>query len=128
MDKTTKNLIVGGLVGTIFITGGLFGIAKLNERPGALDSFAQCLGGKGAVFYGAFWCPRCTSQKQAFGRSQKLLPYVECSIPNGKGQNDFCNKRAIVGYPTWEFADGGRITGEMSLVALAEKTSCQLPE
>ena len=128
MDKTTKNLVMGGFAGILFITGGLFGVAKLNDRPGALDGFAQCLGEKGAVFYGAFWCPRCTSQKQAFGRSQKLLPYVECSTPNGKDQNDFCKGRAITGYPTWEFGDGERTTGELSLAALAERTSCVLPK
>ncbi|MBP6884027.1 MAG: hypothetical protein KBC06_02240 [Candidatus Pacebacteria bacterium] len=95
--------------------------------PGKLDTFAGCLKEKGATFYGAFWCPHCKTQKEMFGSSVKLLPYVECALPDASGQNQLCNDKKIQSYPTWEFADGTRLTGEIPLTQLAEKTSCVLP-
>jgi len=89
---------------------------------------AQCLKDKGAVFYGAFWCSHCQAQKKLFGLSAKLLPYVECSTVDGRNQIQICKDKNIDGYPTWEFADGSRLNGEISLNQLAEKTSCILPE
>ena len=59
-----------------------------------------------------------------FGNSEKLLPYVECSTPDGNGQNQTCNDKQIEGYPTWVFADGSRLTGEISLQTLSDKTAC----
>ena len=109
-------LIVAGLGASIFIKNG----------PSNLEPFAQCLKDKGAVFYGAFWCPHCQNQKAMFGKSEKLLPYVECSLPS-KQQNALCNEKGISGYPTWIFADGTEAKGEVSLKDLAAKTSCQLP-
>ena len=96
--------------------------------PGNLDSFAQCLKDKSAVFYGAFWCPHCQNTKRLFGNSANLLPYVECSTPDGKGQLQACIDKKVESYPTWEFADGSRLTGERTLQELAEKTGCTLPQ
>jgi thiol-disulfide isomerase/thioredoxin len=98
---------------------------------GKYDTFTQCLKDKGAVFYGAFWCPHCRQQKQMFGSSAKLLPYVECSTPDGKRQTQACIDKKIESYPTWELADGTRLPVEssagVSLETLAAKTSCELP-
>ena len=93
---------------------------------GKYDDFAICLKEKGAVFYGAFWCSHCNNQKILFGSSKDLMPYVECSTPDMQ-QNEICKDKKIEGYPTWEFADGTRLTGEVSLEMLAQKTSCVLP-
>ena len=95
--------------------------------PGKYDAFAKCLGEKNAVFYGAFWCSHCQNQKNEFGKSKKYLPYVECSTPDGKGQVEACTQKQITGYPTWEFADGSRMSGEVSMQTLAEKSGCVLP-
>ena len=120
-------IIIGGI--TLAVLAGAIGFSyKENNTPGKYDTFAQCLGEKGAVFYGAFWCPHCQNQKKLFGNSAKKLPYVECSTPNGKGQLQVCTDKKIEGYPTWEFADGSREGGEVPLAKLAEKTSCTLPE
>lgn len=100
----------------------------VKQGPGNLDGFAQCLKDKGAVFYGAFWCPHCQNTKKLFGASAKLLPYVECSAPDGKSQLQACVEKKIEQYPTWEFADGGRLTGERTLQELADKTGCELPK
>ena len=90
------------------------------------DNFASCLNEKGVTFYGAFWCPHCQATKALFGRSAKLLPYVECSTPDGKSQLSICTEKDIKGYPTWVFGDESRLTGEQTLTALAEKTACPL--
>ncbi len=100
--------------------------------PGKYDTFAQCLKDKGATFYGAFWCPHCKAQKALFGSSVKLLPYVECSTPDGAGQTQECKDKKIEGYPTWELADGTRLPIEtsagVSLETLSSKTGCTLPQ
>ncbi len=98
------------------------------RTPGKLDGFTTCLKDKGAVFYGAYWCPHCQATKAMFGKSAKLLPYVECSLPGGKGQTQTCNDKGITGYPTWIFADESRLNGELTLNQLAEKTSCEVPK
>ena len=95
--------------------------------PGRYDEFAQCIKDSGSTFFGAFWCPHCQSQKKMFGASQKFLPYVECSLPNGNGQTQVCIDAEIETYPTWQFADGDRVVGELELEELAEKTGCELP-
>lgn len=96
--------------------------------PGKYDAFAQCLKDEGAVFYGAFWCSHCQATKKMFGSSAKLLEYVECSTPDAKTKTQFCRDKKIEVYPTWEFADGSRLKGEVSFQQLADKTSCVLPE
>jgi len=98
------------------------------NRPDKLDDFAACLKNKGAVFYGAFWCPHCQKQKEAFGRSVRFLPYVECSTPDGNSETEACQEKKIDGFPTWVFADGTRESGELTLDHLAEKTGCVLPK
>jgi hypothetical protein len=115
-------ILIAGTIGTVFL--------KSSEKPAdpsKLDSFAQCLKDKGAIFYGTFWCQHCQATKNLFGSSEKLLPYVECSPANGQGQLQICQDKKIEGYPTWEFADGSRLTGEIPLQQLADKTGCQLP-
>ncbi len=97
------------------------------SKPSKLDGFAQCLKDKGATFYGAFWCPHCQDQKKLFGTAKRLLPYVECSTPDGKSQRPVCAEKKVEGYPVWHFADGTRESGLLSLEKLAEKTGCVLP-
>ena len=96
-------------------------------QPGKYDSLASCIKDSGATYYGAFWCPHCQEQNAMFGKSKKLLPYVECSEPSGKGQLQVCTDAGVSSYPTWQFADGSRLTGTQSFEVLAEKTGCPLP-
>lgn len=114
-------VLVLGAIGTIIARESGFG-----NRPN-YDVFATCLKDKGAVFYGAFWCSHCNAQKKEFSSSAKFLPYVECSTLDGD-QNQVCKDAKIMGYPTWRFADGTELTGEIPLNTLAEKTSCELPQ
>ena len=96
-------------------------------KPGKYDDFAQCLGEKGAVFYGAFWCPHCSEQKAMFGRSAAKLPYVECSTPDGQGMLPDCTEKGVKVFPTWQFANASTTEGVVSLENLATITSCELP-
>lgn len=121
MKKNIRALV---LVVILVIFGGLIAWYKLT--PGPYDNLATCLKEKGAVFYGAFWCPHCQATKNMFGKSAKLLPYVECSTPDGKGQQAVCAEKQITGYPTWVFPDGTRMSGELSVETLAETSNCPL--
>ncbi len=97
-------------------------------KPGKYDTFAQCIKDNGAIFYGTFWCPHCQAQKTRFGKSAKLLPYVECSTPDGQGQMPVCKDASVTSYPTWKFADGSVKVGEVELSELASTTGCTLPQ
>lgn len=117
-------ILVLGTVVTVVVRSKTASPANLS---GKYDGFAQCLKDKGAIFYGAFWCPHCKAQKDLFGSSVKFLPYVECSTLDAKNQTQTCIDKNIASYPTWEFADESRLTGEITLLQLSEKTSCELP-
>lgn len=96
------------------------------NSPASYDSFAQCLTEKGAKMYGAFWCPHCNDQKEAFGSSWKQVTYIECSTPDGKSQLPVCAAAGIQGYPTWVFADGSELPGQASFGQLSARTGCPL--
>ncbi|MDO8499406.1 MAG: hypothetical protein Q7S66_01980 [bacterium] len=126
MLKKTRSILIWSIVALAVVAGISYAIYS-SSQPGKLDEFAQCLEEKGAVFYGAFWCSHCQATKDLFGKSAKFLPYVECSTPDGRGQSLVCTQKNITGYPTWEFSDGNRLSGEVSLNTLVEKTGCKLP-
>lgn len=118
-----------GVLGLLIIVGiGVSWYAGRVETPSNLGGFAQCLKDKGAIFYGAFWCPHCQNTKKLFGSAAEALPYIECSTPDGRGQLQVCKDAKIDSYPTWVFADASRLLGEVPLSQLAEKTSCTLPQ
>lgn len=115
------------LIVLVLFTAGVVWLIRTPGKAGAYDGFAQCIADSGATFYGTFWCPHCQNQKAMFGSSAKLLPYVECSTPDGKSQLPICTEAGIEGYPTWQFADGTRKGGVMELADLSETTGCPLP-
>ena len=96
-------LLILGTVTTVIMRSN---VDNVFMGPGKYDNFATCLKDKGAVFYGAFWCPHCQAQKKRFGSSQKLLSYIECSTTDSNGQLQVCNDAKIQAYPTWKFSDG----------------------
>lgn len=114
------------LVALVFI-GLVVWLIRTPGKPGKLDGLATCIKDSGALFYGAFWCPHCQNQKAMFGSSAKLLPYIECSTPNGQGQLEICTSAGVTGYPTWKIGTT-TITGEQEPAKLAELTNCPLPE
>ncbi|KKU91744.1 MAG: hypothetical protein UY23_C0001G0350 [Candidatus Jorgensenbacteria bacterium GW2011_GWA1_48_11] len=128
MKKDTKT-VIGVLVLIVAAVVIVMAVSANRPRtPGKLDAFAACLKTSGVVFYGAYWCSHCQNQKAMFGKSEDLLPYVECSNPSGTGQTAICTQKGIQGYPTWIFKDGSELTGEVPLDQLAQKTGCALPQ
>lgn len=125
MKKQTKFILFIVLV--VVLVGGVGIYASANRTPGKYDEFAKCISNTGTKFYGTFWCPHCNNQKKMFGSSKKYLPYIECSSKNGKSQLQVCKDAGIAGYPTWIFADGTKLEGEVPMETLAEKTQCTLP-
>lgn len=93
-----------------------------NSGTNQLDAFAQCLSKKGAIMYGADWCPYCQNEKKAFGDAFRFVSYIEC--PDNPKQ---CLAAGIIGYPTWLFPDGRRFEGELGLQNLAKESGCPLP-
>jgi hypothetical protein len=72
---------------------------------------------KGALFYGAWWCPACHQQKVLFGEAAvTTLPYVECDKTEPGRQR--CNAAEIKAYPTWVMKDKPRLVGVQSLEEL----------
>lgn len=124
-----KNTLISLIIFIAFIAG----VVWLIRTPGKVviskyDAFATCLKDSGAKFYGAFWCPHCAKQKALFGTAAKLLPYIECSNPDGNTQTQACIDAKIQGYPTWEFPNGTRLSGEQTFDELAKQSSCVLPQ
>lgn len=73
---------------------------------------------RGALFYGAWWCPACFKQKNLFGREAgNALPYVECDKTDAGRQR--CQAAGIRAYPTWEL-EGRRLEGVRSLQELKQ--------
>ena len=145
MKKLQENIfwVIAGVAVLVFIG---FALANSNETKTAdkpanktaestgtltitanLDEFATCLGEKGAKFYGAYWCSFCNKQKELFGSSVELMPYIECAVEGQDGQTQVCIDNNIQSYPTWVFADGSQESGVQSLEKLANKTGCALP-
>jgi uncharacterized membrane protein len=88
-----------------------------------IRALAEHLTDKGALFYGASWCPHCQEQKRLFGASASRLPYIECS-PAGPNtpQAPSCNAAGVKSYPTWVI-NGRSFPGEvLSLAQLANAT------
>ena len=93
-----------------------------------LAEFGRCLSSKGAVFYGASWCPHCEAQKQTLGEGMSSVRYIECA-PGGSRTTTAtqCTSAGVSSYPTWVFADGSRASGAQSLSRLAARTGCENP-
>jgi len=129
-------LILGGIV-TFVMKGGVGPVAVPTNsnisatstsslKPETVQKLAACIKTSGAKFYGAFWCPHCNDQKDMFGDAKKDLPYVECSTPDGRGENPVCAAAKITGYPTWVFADDTSEAGALPFEELARRTGCTL--
>jgi hypothetical protein len=130
---TEENKIIMGVAGILSIAIIIFAIVNVsgknkiseNKGPGLYDKFAQCLTDKGAVIYGAAWCPHCQEQKATFGNSFKLIKYVECP-----DNTQLCIDKGIQGYPTWligtkVISEG--FAGTKSMKELSDATGCPLP-
>lgn len=76
----------------------------------------------GAKVYGAVDCHACVSQKEMFGNAWQYINYVECGALSGS-QAKVCLVAKIGAYPTWEFSNGDKQVGVITLSELAQKSS-----
>lgn len=113
-------LIVLGII--IVAVGGLWLLFySSRSQESNLDNFAKCLSDKGITMYGAYWCPHCQNEKNAFGDSFQFVNYVECTEETNK-----CLAKGIDSYPTWIFPDGRRFVGEQGITKLGELSGCPI--
>ena len=119
----SRNFILkSGIIVVVLLIVGTWLILRNYKQPVAnLDEFAQCLAQKGATMYGAYWCPHCQNEKQAFGDSFRFVPYVECSTESKK-----CLDAGVNGFPTWIFTDGRKFEGEQGIEKLSQESGCPL--
>ncbi len=86
-----------------------------------LDDLAKYLTQKGVKVYGTSTCSACAYQKKLFGNSWQYISYVECGITDGTGQAKVCQAAGIKAYPTWQFPNGSKTVGALTLQELAKK-------
>jgi len=125
--KNSSSWILYGLA--VLVVVGIIGFAVTKQTATSdpkMDAFAQCLTQHGVKMFGAWWCPHCKSQKELFGKSFEKINYTECSDPGSNEMNQTCKSAGIEGFPTWEFKDGTRVSGEVKLEDLGKKAECTL--
>ncbi len=86
----------------------------LSDSNADQKALSAHLKSKGAVFYGAWWCPACFQQKNLFGKQAgNALPYLECD--DDEGGRERCQAASIRAFPTWEMEGKPRLEGVQSL-------------
>ncbi len=91
-----------------------------------LVAFAQALAADNVKFYGAAWCPFCTQQKELFEDGGAFLPFIEVTNPD-RTLNSEGTAANIQAFPTWEFQDGTRREGLLSLDEISTLSGIAIP-
>ena len=107
--KKTLSIIFGVLILALSVLAGM-GVFQSDKRKTIdveLVAFAQCLEEKGAIFYGAFWCPHCQNYKpkwkeiEAKNNGRDARPKLRfVSVDCTDGTPSEASKFGIEGYPT----------------------------
>jgi hypothetical protein len=107
-------VLAGPATGTGSTTASLG--EALDPSTGEQKAVGEWLRQRGAIFYGAWWCPACFQQKNLFGKEAgNRLPYVECDKEEpGRMQ---CQAAEVRAYPTWVMG-GQRLEGVQNLEQL----------
>ncbi len=126
MSLKKQRVIMWTLIGISGVISLFYYVKNLPPPVGKYDALAKCIANTSTTLYGAFWCPHCINQKNAFGSGAAYLPYVECSLPD-TSETQECLAKGVKEYPTWFFPDGSNAIGELSFETLSEKTGCPLP-
>jgi hypothetical protein len=90
------------------------------------DSFAQCLTQKKTTMFGLYWCEHCAEQKEMFGNAFRYINYEECGAKGGRGEVEKCKQAGLKNFPTWQFANGERREGVMTMAQLSQLSGCPL--
>jgi len=119
------------IVSVASATSAPLGLTTQTEAEGEpapdLVQFARDLDDAGVIFYGAAWCPICTQQKELFEDGGDDLPFVEVTGPD-RTSNSIGDANNVQSYPTWDFPDGTRRTGVLSLQELSNLSGVSIPQ
>jgi hypothetical protein len=115
-------IIIGAAVVVVILLLWKPWVKDTSASSPELIAFGECLASKGAVMYGAYWCPQCQNEKKTLGDGFEKITYVECTQETAK-----CTAAGIEGYPTWILGDGTKLVGEQGLDGLSRATGCPLP-
>ena len=124
MHRETKKSFGRVMCLLVVLSVGVVGCDKVdgpedgNYDAAATAQLAGCLTAKGAVLYGASWCPYTVAQLEAFGASAGQLNYVECTQDPAT-----CSNAGVTAYPTW-IINGRMIEGYCDLATLASAAGC----
>jgi len=91
-----------------------------------LVAFAKALTAAGVNLYTAVWCPACNQQRALFEDGADFLPSIEVTNPD-RTLNAIGVAENITVFPTWEFPDGSRETGVVSLATIAQRSGVAIP-
>ena len=112
--KNARSILFAGQLATVAM------LSACSSLPNAYEGrLADHLTETGAKMYGAYWCPHCARQKQAFGGGVDRIPYVECDPEGFNSQAELCWTEGIEAYPTW-IINGERYLGVQPLGKLAD--------
>ena len=122
-------LVPGALAAAVLVplSAAFIYAVPAGDGSGFEGALARHLREKGAVMYGAHWCPHCTEQKALFGAAAKDVPYVECAADAVNGRPDLCQKAGVKSFPTWVMGTERR-EGTQSLRALADFSKFEAPK
>lgn len=102
--------------------------AQTGEGEAAPDlvAFAKALTQAGTKYFTAAWCPHCNDQKALFEDGANYLNVIEVTNPD-RTLNDIGVANNITSFPTWEFPDGTRLTGQQTLATISERSDVPIP-
>lgn len=127
--RRLASVVPGALAAAVLVPLGAAFIYAMPAGGGSgfEGALARHLREKGAVMYGAYWCPHCTEQKALFGDAAKDLPYVECAKDGINARPDLCEQAGVKSFPTWVMGTERR-EGTQSLQALADFSKFEAPK
>jgi cyclophilin family peptidyl-prolyl cis-trans isomerase len=96
------------------------------EAAPDLVAFAKALRDAGVIFFGADWCPNCVQQKRLFEDGARFLDFREVTNPN-RTPNALGIAEGVSTYPTWQFQNGSRQTGVLTLAQLSSASGIAIP-
>ncbi len=83
------------------------------------DALALCLSSRGALLFGADWCPACRHQDELFGSAASYLEHIDCDE-----NPSACADAGVRSIPAWEI-EGRLHSGVQSLDKLAQMSGCR---
>ncbi len=114
------------LVGTLGVYANV-GDETTTASGSANVQLARHLSGMGAQMFGAYWCPHCIDQKEAFGKEAfGAIDYVECDSKGKNQRAELCKAQKIKGFPTWKI-EGQFYEGKKDLQKLADLSNYKGP-